>query len=64
MNRASAGNSLESPGQGSDPGADAVIVGAKDASYWSGKNISGSAIKFTHVNSAKDGGTVAPKGAK
>jgi hypothetical protein len=45
-------------------GADAVIVGAKDTSYWSGKNISGSAIKFTHVNSAKDGGTVAPKGAK
>lgn len=28
-------------------GADAVVIGAKDTSYWSGKNISASAIKFT-----------------
>jgi hypothetical protein len=27
-------------------GADAVVIGAKDTSYWSGKNISASAIKY------------------
>lgn len=27
-------------------GADAVIVGQKDAGFWHGKNLSGSAIKF------------------
>jgi len=27
-------------------GADAVIVGGKDAGFWNGKNLSGSAIKF------------------
>jgi Protein of unknown function (DUF1471) len=27
-------------------GADAVVIGSKDTSYWSGKNISASAIKY------------------
>lgn len=31
---------------GAKLGADAVIVGGKDTSYWTGRSLSGSAIKF------------------